>query len=113
MAPMMGPSRARVLRMLRGAREPQLPITLGNYEPQATIRRDHNGDRDRWLLLPLVLDQARYDAAAAAALAAGDNWMPEHAFQFLVEGAPILEAPDRAAFADALEKIRWRWGGRD
>ncbi len=103
MAPFVGPSREVVLRELRG--RPRLPITLGKYKPEAMIAREG----EEWVLRPLVLDEAAYQAAYEKARAGDGYWMPEHEFQFLRPGEAIVQASTREAFVAALEKIEWGW----
>ncbi|HEY2748168.1 MAG TPA: hypothetical protein VGL86_26270 [Polyangia bacterium] len=101
----MGPTREAVLKELRATA--RVPITLGKYEPQATIDRDG----DDWVLLALVIDQAAHDRAYAEAMGPGGSgyWMPESRFAFLVRGEAIVRAATKEAFVAALEKITWSW----
>jgi hypothetical protein len=88
-------------------RRPQLPITLGLYAPQATIK--HEGGR--WLLCPLVMDRDAAAVAGRAALAAGESWMPEMEWRFLREGEPTLACADKDDFIRELERMAWPYGG--
>lgn len=111
MAPFVGPSRAALVRLLRSrAVERRLPITLGEYSPQAIVERDRDG---RWLLRPLVLDEPRAREAGRRALAGGGSWMPEHEWEFLVPGEPLASAPALDQFIALIEKLSWTFGGRD
>lgn len=107
MAPFMGPTREAVLRALAEESRLRLPITLGKYEPQATIDREG----DEWVLRPLVLDKAAHDRAYEAAMGPGGSgfWMPESKLAYLVPGEPIVRAATRDAFVAALKRITWRW----
>ncbi len=94
MAPFVGPTREALLGLL-DARRPQLPITLGLYEPQAVVDcRD-----GRWLLMPLVMDHDAARRAGDEAMAAGQPWFPEMRWRFLAPGEPVIDEPDKAAFA--------------
>jgi hypothetical protein len=106
MAPFVGPTRDHLLAMLREARSPRLPITLGRYAPQAVVDLVDG----EWCLCPLEMDQAAADAAGRAAFAAGGSWMPEMTWRFLRPGAPLLRAPSRQALADLVADRPWPYG---
>ncbi|HZS38543.1 MAG TPA: hypothetical protein VFF06_17025 [Polyangia bacterium] len=111
MAPFIGPSRAALLRVLRGrGAERKLPLTLGHYAPQATVAREPDG---RFTIRPLAIDRARADEAGRRALAAGEGWMPEQEWQFLAAGEPLVAAATLAELTAAVERMEWPFGGRD
>ena len=101
MAPFQGPSRKQVLALL--ADKPLLPITLGRGAPQATI----NCADGIWRLRPLLLDKEKCDAFGREQLAQGHSFMPEHTWQFLYGGAPLIESARLDEFITRLRKLPW------
>lgn len=107
MAPFMGPTKEALLEHLAGWR-PKLPITLGLYEPQAVVDRR----RGRWVLVPLVMNHAKANTAGERALANGEPWMPEMTWQFLEEGPPLIDEPDKDAFIAAIRTMKYPYAAR-
>lgn len=106
MAPIREVTREEVLAMLaKSDAEKRLPITLGRYHPQAIVCLESG----TWKIRKLVLDEARANVAREKALAAGDNWMPESEFAYLVPGPTMVEAPSRENFMAALKVFRWNF----
>ena len=107
MAPFQGPGREELLKILRGlfgARK--LPITLGQYEPQAVVECVDG----EWRIVALRLNSEKARAAGDAELASGGMWMPEMEWQFLEKTETLVAAPSRKALAAKVEKLRWKWG---
>ena len=99
MAPMIGPTRAALIRQLTSwLRPPRLPITLAVMEPRAVVRREG----EAWLIVALVHDHAAAGRASEEALARGESFMPEHTFRFMKEGEILLRAPTKRAFVEAI-----------
>ncbi len=106
MAPFIGPSRKRLIEMLRAGDGESRSITLGMNEPQATVGRE-NGV---WRLRPLVMNHEAAGQAGQEAIARGEAWMHEHTFAFLEPGEAIAESEEVEAFIAMLEKLSWKWG---
>jgi hypothetical protein len=102
MAPFIGPDRDALLRLL-AAPNPTLPITLGHMTPQATVT--HEGGV--WRIVALAMDHEAAGQAGRAALASGNNWMPEHEWRFLGPDRVLVEAATKDAFVAAIRKMKW------
>jgi hypothetical protein len=106
MAPFQGPSRAELLKLLRGWRATsKLPLTLGKYEPQAIVECEG----DEWRIRLLEHDPKLVAEMEARQKAEG-YLMPEHYFQCLVPGKVLLTAPSRDDFIAVIEKMTWTFG---
>jgi len=107
MAPFQGPSRKELLKILRGwfgARK--LPITLGQYSPQAVVERKG----EEWRIVALRLNSEEAAAAGKAALASGGMWMPEMEWRFLEQAETIVSAGSKQELIAAIETMEWSWG---
>lgn len=102
MAPFLGPSRKKVLKILSGFRpEKSLPITLGLYSPMAVILFES----DTYQLVELVMDEKAARKEGERRLADGQDWMPEMTWQFLKRGRPLLKTASLKDFIEGLKKI--------
>lgn len=108
MAPFLGPSRQRLLKMLASSRV-RLPITLGQYEPQATVFKSG----ERYQLALLKPDHAAAEKAAQAALASGEDFMPEHGWAFMGPGQVLVSETSLEKFRTAISQLEWPFGGAD
>lgn len=105
MAPFIGPSRAQLVEELQKGR-PRLPITLGLYAPQATVEKVDG----TWRIVALEPDHEAERRAGEEAIARGDDWMPEHTWQFLRPGRVLVEAKSKADFVEAVKRMKWTFG---
>jgi hypothetical protein len=105
MAPMMGPSRKQLIALLQKPK-PQLPITLGEYSPQATVENAGG----RWRIVELEEDREASRRAGEQALARGHNWMPENTWAFLRPGKVVVDVASKEELIAKVEKMKWSWG---
>lgn len=97
----MGPNKQDVLRILRGRKpERQLPLSLGQYEVQASIQKHDDGS---WQLVAMRVNEARANEEGRRRLAAGQPWMPEMRGQFLEPAGVLLRADSAKALAELIE----------
>lgn len=104
MAPFIGPTKQEVLQLLNQHRQhaETLPITLGKYQPQFTIRFH----QQQYELLPLVLDEVHAAENARHRMAEG-NYVPEMVWTSLREGMPIIQESSVDVFIKKLDD----WSG--
>jgi hypothetical protein len=98
MAPFMGPDKKQVMNRLRRFKKGSLEITLGRYQPQFVIRLS----TDRFELLPLELDNAKADEAAALHQAEG-YYQPEMDWVHLAPGNPIIKTTTLKSFIAEID----------
>jgi len=103
-APFIGPDRDELLRLLSAAR-PTLPITLGHYQPMASVTCDDGV----WRITTLTIDDDQARRAGAAAIAAGQNWMPEMEWQFLRPHRVLVEAKSKDDFLVKIRAMKWKF----
>jgi hypothetical protein len=109
-APMRGPSREALIKILRRSdAEKHLPITLAKYSPDAVVRKEGK----RWVLRVLVEDEDAVRNAFEKALAKNANFTPENTWAFRHPGAIILEAAAKEEFIRSVEKMKWDYGEED
>jgi hypothetical protein len=109
-APMRGPSRQALLKILRRPdAEDHLPITLAKYRPDAVVRKEG----DVWVIRALVEDREAVHKASEEAMARGDNFMDEHTWRFLHPGKILIEAATREDFIKKIKGMDWYYGEED
>ena len=107
MAPFQGPGREALLKILGGwFGVRKLPITLGQYSPQAVVERQGG----QWCIVALRMNEQEAAAAGKAAIEAGETWIPEMEWRFLEKAETIVSAESRKAFIEEIRKIDWIWG---
>jgi len=106
-APFRGPSKKETLKLLSNDRcLSRLPLTLGEFSPQAVILVEEG----RWRLRELTADHTKRDQIARAQSAKG-YYMPEHDFGALVAGRVLIDASSREELVAQVKKIPWTFGG--
>ncbi|MBS1151890.1 MAG: hypothetical protein H6Q89_3588 [Myxococcaceae bacterium] len=101
MAPMAPSGKKQLLERLR---KEALPLAFGAPHPSVCVVEQDGVFR----LRQLVVDPQESEAAGRQALAAGENWMPEHHFALArPTGKVFLEAPTRDALAKKIEAYDW------
>src|SRR5689334_175 len=97
----MGPSRKELLdRLSRWRGERRLPITLGRASPKAIVCLEGGVFR----LCPLIAEPEELERIVEERSRAG-YYMPEHTWQALRPGPPLLEERTKAAFLAALRAL--------
>ena len=106
MAPIKGPTRTEVLKIIRGwFAKRKLPLTLAHQGSPAGVIRLEDG---KWCLRRLQMNEAKCKADYNRRQAAGDNYyMPEMTWRFLEPGELLASAGDKSEFISLIEKLDW------
>jgi hypothetical protein len=105
-APIKGPTRSEVLKILGGwFAKRKLPLTLAHQGTPAGVIRIED---DKWCLRRLEMNEKKRQADYDRRQAAGDTYyMPEMTWRFLEPGELLASAESKKDFISQIEKIAW------
>ncbi|MBN2495986.1 MAG: hypothetical protein JXR96_15445 [Deltaproteobacteria bacterium] len=106
MAPIKGPSRQEVLKILRGwFAGRKLPLTLSHQGAPAGVIRIEDG---KWCLHRLRMNEARREADEERRQAAGDTYyVPEMTWRFLEPGELLAASESKKDFLSLVAQMDW------
>lgn len=106
MAPIKGPTRAEVLKILGGwFAKRKLPLTLSSQGTPAGVIRIEDG---KWCLRRLEMNEAERKADYDRRQAAGDTYyVPEMTWRFLEPGELLASAGKKKEFIAQIENLAW------
>ena len=106
MAPIKGPTRKEVLKILKSwFAKRKLPLTLARHGSPAGVIRIEDG---KWCLRSLQMNEEKRKADYDRRQAEGDTYyMPEMTWRFLEPGELLASAGDKKEFITQIEELAW------